>query len=87
MAKALSHTQTPASRPLTQHREPSPSPGDTRPAEHAADWLRHVEAGAIASNSGTTPAQLRALLRNEEVLLGRVRSVGFASPPAYAERR
>lgn len=77
--------------PLPDHLEPFrlplPAPGDTRPAEHAADWLRHVEAGAIASNPGTTPAQLRALLRNEEVLLGRVRSVGFASPSAYAERR
>lgn len=87
MAKAPANPQTPASRPLTQHREPSSPPGDTRLADHAADWLRHVEAGAIATNPGTTPAQMLTHLRNEEVLLGRARTVKFAVPAAYAGRR
>ena len=52
---------------------PIAAPGNSEPLRHAQDWLDHVQASRIATNPGTTSAQLARHIRNELLVLGEIR--------------
>jgi len=74
-------------RSLAQFPMEVPDPNtDARPLEAAREWLDHVEARRIGGEVPLRADLMLALLRNEEVLLGRARSFSFGNVEAYRRR-